>query len=58
MIENVNKTIENSNIGSYLGIQIVFKNGQRFGALCAAHHDSSKFDEGDIKLLEKIANLF
>lgn len=56
--EKVKKTIENSNLGSYLGIPLRFKNGQRFGALCAAHHDESEFDLKDIQLLEKIANLF
>lgn len=56
--ENVNNTIKNGNVGSYLGIPIVFSNGKRFGALCAAHHKHTKFDSNDIKLLQKIANLF
>lgn len=56
--EKVKQTVENNNIGSYLGIPIMFKNGQRFGTLCAAHHDSSVFDDNDVALLEKISNLF
>ncbi len=56
--KGVNQTIENSNIGSYLGIPILFKNGTRFGALCAAHHESSPFEQSDIELLEKISKLF
>lgn len=55
---NVSKTIKNSNIKSYLGIPITFKNGDRFGALCCAHHDKSAFDAHDIELLEKLADLF
>lgn len=54
----VAETIKKGNIGSYLGIPIRFQNGERFGALCAAHHDESEFNETDIILLEKIANLF
>lgn len=56
--EKVNKTIEDSNIGSYLGIPISFKNGVRFGTLCAAHHDRSHFEEKDVALLTNIAKLF
>lgn len=56
--EKVKQTIKKSNIGSYLGIPIRFKNGQRFGALCAAHHGESEFETKDIELLEKISNLF
>lgn len=54
----VKKTIENANIGSYLGIPIMHQDGMRFGAICAAHHDASTFDEKDVKLLENIAKLF
>ncbi|MFA5692971.1 MAG: diguanylate cyclase [Acholeplasmataceae bacterium] len=56
--DKINKTIKDGNIGSYLGIPILFRNGKRFGALCAAHHNNSKFDKNDIYLLERIANLF
>lgn len=56
--KRVKETIKNGNIGSYLGIPILFKNGARFGALCAAHHDESSFEEKDILLLEKIAKLY
>lgn len=56
--EKVKRTIEKGNVGSYLGIPIVFKNGKRFGALCASHHEKKKFDKHDIELLVKIANLF
>lgn len=56
--DKVNETIKNANLGSYLGIPIVFKNGERFGALCAAHHDKTTFDKNDINLLQKISNLF
>ena len=54
----VSKTIKNTNMKSYLGIPITFKNGERFGALCCAHHDKSDFDSRDIELLEKLAELF
>ncbi|MCU0105349.1 GAF domain-containing protein [Acholeplasma vituli] len=56
--EKVNKTIEDCNIGSYLGIPISFKNGVRFGTLCAAHHDRSHFEDKDVALLTNIAKLF
>ena len=56
--EKVNQTIRDLNIGSYLGIPISFKNGVRFGTLCAAHHDKSHFDEKDVALLHNIAKLF
>lgn len=54
----VSKTIKDTNMKSYLGIPITFKNGDRFGALCCAHHDQSAFDSHDIELLEKLADLF
>lgn len=41
-----------------MGIPVSFKNGTRFGTLCAAHHDKSDFNEREVKLLENIANLF
>lgn len=56
--EKVNETIRSGNVGAYLGIPIIFKNGTRFGALCAAHHDKTVFDKADIVLLQKIAKLF
>lgn len=56
--EKVNKTIKDCNIGSYLGIPISFKNGVRFGTLCAAHHNRSHFEEKDVALLNNIAKLF
>lgn len=56
--ENVNKTIKDCNIGSYLGIPISFKNGVRFGTLCAAHHDRGHFEAKDVTLLNNIAKLF
>ena len=56
--EKVNKTIEDCNIGSYLVITISFKNGVRFGTLCAAHHDRSHFEDKDVALLTNIAKLF
>lgn len=54
----VNETIKKGNLGSYVGIPILYKEGTRFGALCAAHHDKSDFNEKDIELLQKIAKLF
>lgn len=56
--EKVNQTIKDGNLGSYLGIPILFQNGTRFGALCAAHHDKSEFDPKDVALLQNIAKLF
>lgn len=56
--DNIKDTIKVGNLGSYLGIPILFKDGSRFGALCAAHHDKSSFLKKDITLLEKIARLF
>ena len=54
----VSKTIKDANMGSYLGIPITLKNGERFGALCCSHHDKSTFKEKDIDLLERLADLF
>lgn len=56
--EKVKNTIEKGNVGAYLGIPITFKNGARFGALCAAHHNKGSFDQDDVELLQKIAKLF
>lgn len=56
--EDVKETIRKGNLGSYLGIPILFQDGTRFGALCAAHHDKSEFDDRSVELLQKIANLF
>lgn len=56
--DKVNQTIKDLNIGAYLGIPISYKDGQRFGTLCAAHHDQRKFDTKDIVLLQNVAKLF
>lgn len=56
--DKVKKTIEDGNVGAYLGVPILFKNGSRFGALCAAYHDQTEFDVKDVELLQKIAKLF
>ncbi len=56
--EKVNKTIADGNVGAYLGVPILFKNGTRFGALCAAYHNPSEFDVKDVELLQKLAKLF
>jgi hypothetical protein len=37
-------TVDNLNIGSYLGIPIVLENGQKFGALCVVDEGISKFN--------------
>ncbi len=54
----VNKTIKDLNVGAYLGIPVSFKDGTRFGTLCAAHHDKTEFIEREVQLLENIAQLF
>ncbi len=54
----VQKTIDDLNIGSYVGIPISFKDGMRFGTLCAAHHDRKSFSDKEVGLLSKIADLF
>lgn len=56
--EKVNETIKNGNLGSYVGIPITFRDGERFGALCAAHHDEKGFDKKDVQLLKSVAKLF
>ncbi|MBM7453957.1 diguanylate cyclase (GGDEF)-like protein [Acholeplasma morum] len=56
--EKVMSTVENLNIGSYLGIPIVLENGQKFGALCVVDEGTSKFNEREISLLEKLVRLF
>ncbi|CDR30271.1 Probable diguanylate cyclase YcdT [Acholeplasma oculi] len=54
----VQKTVDDLNIGSYVGIPISFKDGLRFGTLCAAHHDRQTFSKKEVKLLSQIAELF
>lgn len=54
----VQKTVDDLGIGSYVGIPISFKDGIRFGTLCAAHHDRKKFTSREVDLLGKIAELF
>ncbi|MEC1523321.1 sensor domain-containing diguanylate cyclase [Neobacillus niacini] len=46
------------NINSYLGIPISLVSGERFGTLCAAHHEASDFDKKSIDLLQRIAKMF
>lgn len=54
----VKNTIKKSNLGSYLGFPIMFKDGTRFGALCIAHHEEQDFNDKDIKFIEILARLF
>ena len=50
--------LEEANINSYLGIPISLVNGGRFGTLCVAHDEESRFDKKSIKLLQNIARMF
>ncbi|MDY0210796.1 MAG: diguanylate cyclase [Acholeplasma sp.] len=54
----VQKTAQNLNLGAYLGIPITFNDGQRFGTLCVGDDQPNDFHDKQIKLLQKIANLF
>ncbi|MGI2329244.1 sensor domain-containing diguanylate cyclase [Planococcus sp. YIM B11945] len=51
-------TLESINAKSYLGIPISFINGERFGTLCAVHHEQSQFDKKSITLLQRIVRMF
>jgi diguanylate cyclase (GGDEF)-like protein len=51
-------TLKNANVNAYLGIPISLKSGERFGTLCAVHHEPSSFDQKSIELLQKVAKMF
>ncbi|WKA59116.1 sensor domain-containing diguanylate cyclase [Planococcus shenhongbingii] len=51
-------TLESVNAKSYLGIPISFIDGERFGTLCAVHHEQSRFDEKSITMLQRIVRMF
>ncbi|MDN7243012.1 sensor domain-containing diguanylate cyclase [Planococcus sp. N028] len=51
-------TLESVNAKSYLGIPISLVDGERFGTLCAVHHEQSKFDQKSIALLQRIVRMF
>lgn len=57
-LTNIQQTLKAVNINAYLGIPIRYKNGERFGTLCAADYKVSTFDDNSIKMLQKIANMF
>ncbi|WP_259457976.1 sensor domain-containing diguanylate cyclase [Salipaludibacillus neizhouensis] len=50
--------IYSSNIHSYLGVPILYKNGDMFGALCVMDSIKGDFKEEDFKILEKFSALF
>ncbi|MFJ8235557.1 diguanylate cyclase domain-containing protein [Ureibacillus sp. NPDC094379] len=56
--DDLRKILEEVNIKSYLGIPISLVNGERFGTLCVAHHETSQFDRKSINLLQRIARMF
>ncbi|MEK4386206.1 sensor domain-containing diguanylate cyclase [Solibacillus sp. FSL W7-1464] len=55
---DLSNLLESANIRSYMGLPISLVEGERFGTLCAAHHQESYFDEKSIELLQKIAKMF
>ena len=55
---DLKKILEGANIKSYLGIPISRVNGERFGTLCAVHHEESHFDSKSIVLLQRIVRMF
>ncbi|WP_419961758.1 diguanylate cyclase domain-containing protein [Psychrobacillus sp. BM2] len=56
--DDLRNRLEEVNINSYLGIPISLVNGGKFGTLCVAHYEESRFDEKSIKLLQRIARMF
>ncbi|MDN7246105.1 sensor domain-containing diguanylate cyclase [Planococcus shenhongbingii] len=55
---DLRNTLESVNAKSYLGIPISFIDGERFGTLCAVHHEQSRFDEKSITMLQRIVRMF
>lgn len=55
---DLKKILEEANIKSYLGIPISRVNGERFGTLCAVHHEESHFNSKSIILLQRIVRMF
>lgn len=45
-----------SNIGSYLGVPIILDDNTMFGTLCAVDPSPHKFTEGDIQVMQTLAN--
>ncbi len=57
-LNGIRKTLEEANINAYLGIPISLDNGERFGTLCAAHHEPSYFDKKSVNMLQRLARMF
>ncbi|RHW33980.1 sensor domain-containing diguanylate cyclase [Lysinibacillus yapensis] len=57
-LDDLKEILEDVNIESYLGIPISLVSGERFGTLCAAHHEASHFDKKSVDLLQRIARMF
>lgn len=55
---DLKEILQGANIESYLGIPISRVNGERFGTLCAVHHNESHFDSKSIQLLQRIVRMF
>lgn len=47
-----------ANIRSYLGVPILYKNGEMFGTLCAIDSKPTNFTNWDIKTFERLSRLF
>ncbi|MEC2071999.1 sensor domain-containing diguanylate cyclase [Alkalihalophilus marmarensis] len=52
------ETLIEVNIKSYLGIPIYLIDGKVFGTLCVAHNEGSHFDKQNINILQRIAKMF
>lgn len=57
-LDDLRKILATVNINAYLGIPISLVSGERFGTLCAAHHEASQFDKKSIEMLQTIAKMF
>lgn len=56
--DDIRDVLVEANIKSYLGLPISHVNGDKFGTLCAVHHEESRYDQKSIKLLQRIVRMF
>jgi len=57
-LEGLRVSLKQANVSAYLGIPITLDSGEKFGTLCAVHHEPATFDPKSILLLQKIAKMF
>lgn len=58
LLADLENTLSEANIHSYVGVPIILGDGEAFGTLCAVHNQESEFTKKSVKMLQRIARMF